>query len=87
MTCEVAGDPASIPGLGRSSGVEYYPLQYSGLENSMDNSPWGHKKSDTTDRLSLHFARATQNLYCDDAHGISPKGEIYNEMKLEELIF
>ena len=53
----------------------------------MDNSPWGHKKSDTTDRLSLHFARATQNLYCDDAHGISPKGEIYNEMKLEELIF
>ena len=32
-----AGDPGSIPGLGRSS-VEGkgYPLQYSGLENSMD---------------------------------------------------
>ena len=55
-----AGDPGSILGLGRSSGGGIgYPLQYSGLENSMDNSPWGHKKSDTTDRFSLHFARAT----------------------------
>ena len=34
-----------------------YPLQYSGLENSMDYtfSPWGHKGSDTTEWLSLHF--------------------------------
>ena len=32
-----AGDPDSIPGLGRSSGEGIgYPLQYSGLENSMD---------------------------------------------------
>ena len=31
-----AGDPSFIPGLGRSPGEEYYPLQYSGLENSMD---------------------------------------------------
>ena len=31
-----------------------YPLQYSGLENSMDCiSPWGHKKSDMTEWLSL----------------------------------
>ena len=31
------GDPGLIPGLGRSSGEgEGYPLQYSGLENSMD---------------------------------------------------
>ena len=31
-----AGDPGSIPGLGRSPGEENgYPLQYSGLENSM----------------------------------------------------
>ena len=28
-----------------------YPLQCSGLENSMD-SPWGHKESDTTEQLS-----------------------------------
>ena len=32
-----AGDLGSIPGLGRSPGEERgYPLQYSGLENSMD---------------------------------------------------
>ena len=28
-----------------------YPLQYSGLENSMD-CPWGRKESDTTEQLS-----------------------------------
>ena len=34
--CNV-GDLASIPGLGRSPGEgKDYPLQYSGLENSMD---------------------------------------------------
>ena len=32
-----AGDPSSIPGLGKSPGKgSNYPLQYSGLENSMD---------------------------------------------------
>ena len=31
-----AGDPGSMPGLGRSPGEgKGYPLQYSGLENSM----------------------------------------------------
>ena len=31
------GDLGSIPGLGKSPGEENgYPLQYSGLENSMD---------------------------------------------------
>ena len=30
-----------------------YPLQYSGLENSMDYSPWGRKELDTTEQLSL----------------------------------
>ena len=44
-----AGDPDSIPGLGRSPGKgNSYPLQYSGLENSMDYSC---KESDTTERL------------------------------------
>ena len=43
-----AGDLGSIPRLGRSPGEgKGYPLQYSGLENSMD-SPWGSKESDTT---------------------------------------
>ena len=37
-TCN-GGDLGSIPGLGRFSGEGYsYPLEYSGLENSMDYS-------------------------------------------------
>ena len=52
-TCNV-GDPGLIPGLGRSTGEgKVYPLQYSCLENSMGCI--GHKESDTTERLSLHF--------------------------------
>ena len=36
-----AGDPASIPGLGRSPGEgNGNPLQYSCLENSMDQASW-----------------------------------------------
>ena len=45
-----AGDPGSIPGLGRSPGKgKGYPLQFSGLENSMDYSPWSHKELDTAE--------------------------------------
>ena len=44
------GDLDSIPGLGRSLGEgKSYPLQYSGLENSMGlYTPWGPKESDMT---------------------------------------
>ena len=36
-----AGDPGSIPGLGRSPGEgNGDPLQYSCLENSMDRGDW-----------------------------------------------
>ena len=49
-----AGDLGLIPGLGRSPREgKGYPLQYSGLENSMDSS-WGLKESDATERLSLY---------------------------------
>ena len=50
-----AGDLGSIPGLGRSPGEgNGYPLQYSGLENSMDRGTWrvtvhGVTESDTTE--------------------------------------
>ena len=50
-----AGDLGSIPGLGRSSGGNVYPLQYSGLENSMDCIVRGATESDTTEQLS-HIA-------------------------------
>ena len=47
-TCN-AGDLGSIPGLGRSQPGEgkVYPLQYSGLENSMDYTVHGVTKSQT----------------------------------------
>jgi len=60
FTCN-AGDPGSIPGLGRSPGKgNGNPLQYSCLENFMDRgaqqapwlatpSPWGYKESDVTE--------------------------------------
>ena len=53
-TCNV-GDLGSIPGLGRSPGEgKGYPLQYSGLENSMDYTVHGVTKSRT--RLNdFHF--------------------------------
>ena len=49
-----AGDLGSIPGLGRSPGEgNSCPLQYSGLENSMDCIVHGVAKSlDMTERLS-----------------------------------
>ena len=52
-----AGDPDSIPGLGRSSGEgKGYPLQYSGLENSMDSIVHGVTELDTTEQLSLSLS-------------------------------
>ena len=40
------GDLGSIPGLGRFPGEgKGYPLQYSGLENSMDSTVHGDTKS------------------------------------------
>jgi len=45
-----AGDLGSIPGLGRSPGEEKgYPLQFPGLENSMDCIAHGVAKSRTTE--------------------------------------
>ena len=58
-TCNVGG-PGSIPGLGRSpAGGHGNPLLYACLENPHGQrslaaySPWGHKESDITERLSM----------------------------------
>jgi len=54
MDYPFAGNLGSVLGLGRSSGEgKGYPLQYSGLENSMDYSLWSCKESYMTERLSL----------------------------------
>ena len=48
-TCNV-GDLGSILGLGRSSGEgKDYPLQYSGLENSMDCTVHSIAELDTSE--------------------------------------
>ena len=65
-TCNV-GDLGSVPGLGRSPGEgESHPLQYPGLENSMDctvtKSTKGYKESDTTEGLSLSQRCIIKNI-------------------------
>ena len=58
-----AGDPGSVPGLGRSPGEENgNPFQYSWLEKShgqrslVGYSPRGHKELDTTERVHhIHY--------------------------------
>jgi len=51
-----AGDLGLIPGLGRFPGEgKGYPLQYSGLENSMNNIVYGVAKSQTP-LSDFHFA-------------------------------
>ena len=53
-----AGDPCSIPGLGRSPGEgNVYSLQHScwrihGQRSLVSYSPWGRKESDTTEWLT-----------------------------------
>ena len=50
------GDLGSIPGLGRSPGEgNGYPLQYSGLENSMDCIVHGIAKSQRHNRATFTF--------------------------------
>ena len=60
-----AGDLGSIPGLGRSPGEgKGYPLQYSGLENSMDCIDHGVTKCWTQlSDFHFHFSLSCRG-YC-----------------------
>ena len=60
------GDLGSIPGLGISPGAgKGYPLQYSGLENSMDHAVHGVPKSQTQlSDFHFHFSK----LYLSKIH-------------------
>ena len=58
-----AGDLGSIPGLGRSPGKgNVYPLQYSGLENSMTEEP-GRLQSMASQRVSHDQVTFTFTLW------------------------
>ena len=71
-TCNL-GDLGLIPGLEDSPGEgKGYPLQYSGLENSMDYSPWGLKESDSTEQLSLSLSDSKTEVHMVLAHPIPP---------------
>ena len=85
-TCN-AGDLGSIPGLGRSLGKgKGYPLQYSGLEKSMDCIVHGVTKSRT--RLSeFNFQGESQGL-SPGAHqylGVKEMRQIKPEIMTEQL--
>ena len=61
--CNV-GDLGSIPRLGRCPGEgNGYPLQFSGLENSMNCIVHGFTESDTTERLSCSWYIHTVECY------------------------
>ena len=49
------GDSGSIPGLGRFLGEgNGMPGKSHGQRSLVGYSPWGHKESDTTERLHIH---------------------------------
>ena len=70
--CNV-GELGSIPGLGRSPGEgKGYPLQYSGLENSMDCIVHGVAELETTEQLSLSLSYS-YNTYIAKININTPK--------------
>ena len=63
-----AGDPGSIPGLGRSPGEGHgNPLQYSCLENPMDRGAWWAAVHGGSQRVG--HDRAANSFLCDSWPG------------------
>ena len=65
-SAHIAGDPGLIPGLERSPGggngntLQYPCLKKSHGQRSLEGyGPWGHKESDTTDRVNTHVSPGT----------------------------
>ena len=77
-----AGDPGSVPGLGRSPGEgNGYPLQYSCLENFVDRGAWqatvhGAAELGTTKQLTRRHWHPTPVLLPGKSHG--QKASAYN---------
>ena len=62
-----AGDPGSVPELGRSPGEEwlptpvYLPGEFHGQRSLVGYSSWGHKDLDMTEQLTLSFLNCLDN--------------------------
>ena len=70
-----AGDQSSIPGLVRSPGEENsYPLQYSGLENSMDREAW---------QATVQFSSVAQlcPTLCDSMNCSKPGLPVHHQLR------
>ena len=81
-----AGDPSSIPGSGRSPGERIgYPLQYSGLENSMDCIVHGVTKSQT--QPSNFFALLLGRKAMTNLDSILKRREITLTDKIKAMVF
>ena len=84
-TCN-AGYLGSVPGLGRSPGEgKGYPLQYSGLENSMDRGVWQatvHGFAKSLIRLSFHFHIHSFQVFPGSSDG---KGSACNERNVGSI--
>ena len=67
-------DMGSIPGLGRyPGGRNVYPLQYSGLKNSMDrelDEPQSMRSQSLTQLSDFHIAWLQTSFYMDWYHAI-----------------
>ena len=77
-TCS-AGDPGSVPGLGRSPGEgKGYPLQYSGLENSRDCIVHGVAKSQTqlSDFYFLFFFKIHTDSHAIEYYSARKKNKV-----------
>ena len=83
-----ARDVGPIPGSGRSPGEgNIYPLQYSGLENSMDYTE-GLTESDMTEQLSVSafFVVQLSHPYMTTRKTITLTGQIFVS-KVMSLLF
>ena len=65
-----AGNPGLIPGLGRSPGevngyslLVFLPVEFHWLSSLMGYSPWDHKESDTTERLTLSLSYRSATIH------------------------
>ena len=76
-----AGDPGSIPGSGRCPGegignpLQYLPGESHGQRNLVGYSPWGHKKSDMTERLSTINAYSCVLNCSSVSNSLQPRGQ------------